>query len=356
MTTLKKLASNNDYQFYAINLMGWAGYYLSSYLGAVYWGDTHQEFSLVLLVGVIMGVGLSMTMRPIFQLFWDFHVAIRVIVAIFTAYICSLIWVVPYNFAFWSIIRNNYIPNTWMGYFFGVSQIFYIFLCWICLYFGIKFYKGMQEAKQRALLAAALAQEAQLKMLRYQLNPHFLFNTLNTISTLILDQQNKLANKMLSRLSKFLRHSLESDALQKISLASELKALNLYLNIEKVRFEERLVLTFDISDEAQQCLIPSLILQPITENAIKYAIGQSIEGGTLLFKAHCDAEKLYLSINDDGPGLSGEKNNSGTGVGLRNTQERLQEFYGDAYEFNMINGITQGLEVQITIPKEVQST
>ena len=345
---------SSERQFYTLNVLGWAGYGLSSYLGAVYWGDTGREFYGVLLLGTAMGLFLSFVMRPILQMTWEYHVAIRVLTAALIAYLCSLIWIVPYNFALWAFIQKDHVPANWTGYFWGVSRIYYIFLCWICLYFGIKFYKGMQEAKQRALILATLAQEAQLKMLRYQLNPHFLFNTLNTISTLILDQQNLLATEMLTRLSKFLRYSLESDALQKVSLEQELEALNLYLNIEKVRFGKRLRLHYDIEDGAYNCLIPSLILQPITENAIKYAVSRSRDGGTISVSARRNEGKLYLSISDDGPGLAPTRpSQSGTGVGLKNTVERLREFYGSEQSFEMVNSEPQGLQVNITIPEEV---
>jgi len=125
-------------------------------------------------------------------------------------------------------------------------------LVWSFLYFVIKYYQIFQEVQKSALKSAAMAHEAQLKMLRYQLNPHFLFNTLNAISTLILEKQTELANMMVTRLSSFLRYSLDNDPMQKITLDAELAALKLYLDIEKVRFEDRLSLELDIGDEARQ--------------------------------------------------------------------------------------------------------
>jgi len=131
--------------------------------------------------------------------------------------------------------------------------------------------------------------------LRYQLNPHFLFNTLNAISTLILEQQTELANRMVTRLSSFLRYSLDNDPMQKITLNQELAALKLYLDIEKVRFEDHLSLELDIGDEASQALIPSLLLQPLVENAIKYGIARSEEGGHLRIAAKVFAGDLLLT-------------------------------------------------------------
>lgn len=160
-----------------------------------------------------------------------------------------------------------------------------VMLAWSALYFAIKYYRIFQEVRESALKSAAMAHEAQLKMLRYQLNPHFLFNTLNAISTLVLEQQTELANRMVTRLSSFLRYSLDSDPMQRVTLRQELVALQLYLDIEKVRFEERLRLQVDVSDEAQEAMIPSLLLQPLVENAIKYGIARAEAGGHLRIAA-----------------------------------------------------------------------
>ena len=116
----------------------------------------------------------------------------------------------------------------------------YLLLCWTGIYFGIKYYESLQQQREATLRAGTLAQEAQLKMLRYQLNPHFLFNTLNAISTLILDNENRTANQTVMRLSEFLRYTLDQDPMKKVTLRQEIEAMNLYLTTEKLRFGERL--------------------------------------------------------------------------------------------------------------------
>jgi len=199
-----------------------------------------------------------------------------------------------------------------------------------------------------------MAHEAQLKMLRYQLNPHFLFNTLNAISTLILEQQTELANRMVTRLSSFLRYSLDNDPMQKISLQQELAALQLYLDIEKVRFEDHLNLHIDIPDEAQEAMIPSLLLQPLVENAIKYGIARSEEDGNLRIAARVFAGDLLIELSDDGPGVElvdGEIPDA-KGVGLRNTRERLHELYGSQHSFRLSKTEPHGLTINIRIPFE----
>jgi len=201
-----------------------------------------------------------------------------------------------------------------------------------------------------------MAHEAQLKMLRYQLNPHFLFNTLNAISTLVLERNTELANRMVTKLSSFLRFSLDNDPLQKLTLEQELDAIGLYLDIEKVRFEERLNLERDIEPEALQAQIPSLLLQPLVENAIKYGIARSEEGGTLRIAARVFAGDLLLELSDDGPGveLVDGRIEGANGVGLRNTAERLRELYGDSHSFRLSNTEPHGLTIRIRIPFETR--
>jgi len=229
-----------------------------------------------------------------------------------------------------------------------------VMLAWSALYFGIKYYQLFQEVQRSALKASAMAHEAQLKMLRYQLNPHFLFNTLNAISTLVLEQQTEAANHMVTRLSSFLRHSLDNDPMQKVTLEQELAALKLYLDIEKVRFEERLVLDLDIEEQAAQALIPSLLLQPLVENAIKYGIARAEAGGRLRIAARVFAGDLLIELSDDGPGVALVNGQipDANGVGLRNTQERLAELYGNRHSFRLSKTDPHGLTVNIRIPYE----
>src|SRR5256886_15443397 len=154
-----------------------------------------------------------------------------------------------------------------------------LLLCWSALYFGIKYYESQRKQEQAMLKAVALAQEAQLKMLRYQLNPHFLFNTLNAISTLILDNQNRKANHAVTRLSEFLRYTLDQDPMKKVTLRQEIEALDLYLGTERLRFGERLRLGDPIEESALRALVPSLRLQSLLEKSLKYAVSAREQGG-----------------------------------------------------------------------------
>jgi LytS/YehU family sensor histidine kinase len=200
-------------------------------------------------------------------------------------------------------------------------------------------------------------------MLRYQINPHFLFNTLNAVSTLVLRGSKEKANGMLIRLSTFLRFSLDNDPEKKIRLYEELKALMLYLEIEKTRFEDRLTVKFEIEPHTEVLLVPSLLLQPLVENSIKYAIGQMSSGGLIEVTAKCLNGCLQMDVADNGPvqdnayldvktDTKGQTASSHTGIGVQNIVERLNVLYPSNHRFKIIRGLTVGYRVQISIPME----
>ncbi|MEI6419378.1 MAG: histidine kinase [Sphingomonadales bacterium] len=233
---------------------------------------------------------------------------------------------------------------------------------WTGLYFGINYYLLLAEQSERMLNVAAQANAAQLEMLRYQLNPHFLFNTLNSISTLVLLKQNDRANAMLSRLASFLRYSLVGEREGLATVAQEAEALKLYLDIERTRFESRLRTRFDIAPDVVEARLPSLILQPLVENAIKYAVTPSETGADILIDARRLGDRLVLTVADTGPGLHGEPGAtsldpapSSTNVGLANIRERLAQTYGADHRFDIADNEPTGLIVLIDIPYQTDA-
>ena len=229
---------------------------------------------------------------------------------------------------------------------------------WTGLYYGINYYLLLAAQSERMLKVAAQANSAQLEMLRYQLNPHFLFNTLNSISTLVLLKQTEKANAMLSRLSSFLRYSLVGGLEGMSTVAQEVEALKLYLEIERTRFEDRLRTRFDIAPNAVDARMPSLLLQPLVENAVKYAVTPQEEGADVHVDARLMGDRLVITITDTGPGLpaggglNGElpASTSGSGVGLANIRERLAQAYGEDHRFEVESNEPHGLIVLIDIP------
>jgi LytS/YehU family sensor histidine kinase len=194
-------------------------------------------------------------------------------------------------------------------------------------------------------------------MLRYQLNPHFLFNTLNSISTLVLLKQTDRANAMLSRLSSFLRYTLVNESTGLVTMAQEIETLKLYLEIEKMRFEERLRPHFHIDPSCNRALLPSLLLQPMIENAIKYAVTPQEEGADISIEVKRHVDRVRINVSDTGPGadaLNRPRADGSTGVGLANIRDRLAQAYGHDHRFETQSETTGGFRVFIEIPYQVQ--
>ena len=198
-------------------------------------------------------------------------------------------------------------------------------------------------------------------MLRYQLNPHFLFNTLNSISTLVLLRQTERANAMLSRLSSFLRYTLVNEPSGMVTMTQEVETLKLYLEIEKMRFEDRLQPRFEIDPSVERARLPSLLLQPLVENAIKYAVTPQEEGAEITIEGKRVIDRVLITVSDTGPGLDGAPTHVGsTGVGLANIRDRLAQAYGDNHRFETQSvpagpDTPGGFRVLIEIPYQIEA-
>lgn len=233
-----------------------------------------------------------------------------------------------------------------------VNYALFILICWSALYLGIKHYQALQTAHTRALEAESLAREARLQALRYQLSPHFLFNTLNGVSSLMTQGDVKKADRMLTRLAGFLRSTLEGMDQQEIFLVREVSNLEQYLEIEKSRLGERLQLELLIDPGVQEALVPPLLLQPLAENAIRHGIVPRAAGGKLTIKAERKAERVRIAVEDDGVGMRDGAEASGRhrGVGLSNTIERLRVLYGADQRLIVRWPPAGGCQVQIELP------
>ena len=350
--TLEDLRRNRNLLFWALHTLGWSAYLITQYLGALLY-EKPTAYIKVVFAAAAGGFVLSAPLRYLYRWLWKQPPAVIVASVLFASWFTALCWRVVINSSYMHWVEDRMSDEPWYGIFVGTLSSTYLMLCWSGLYFGIKYYETLQAQRESVLRATALAQEAQVKMLRYQLNPHFLFNTLNAISTLILDGQGKIANQAVGRLSDFLRYTLDQDPMKKVTLRHELDALNLYLGIEQLRFGDRLKLEFDIDDTVTQALVPSLVLQPVVENALKYAVAPLEEGGRLRIEAREADGRLRLVVQDDGPGLPvGVELGAGRGVGFRNTRERLAVLYGEQQQI-AVRFSRPGLRLEITLPLEL---
>jgi LytS/YehU family sensor histidine kinase len=350
--TFAELFRDRSRLFWILNISGWAGYALAAWLGALA-HEKPEAYFAVIVASAVTGFLATLMLRVLYRKLWWKSAAVLGTGTLLACYVVAFFWQWMRNVLYYDWVKNDWQPEHLMDYVGGVMGSFYIMLCWSGLYYGVKYYQRLQDQTEQTLKAVAAAHQAQLKMLRYQLNPHFLFNTLNAISTLILDGSNKTANLAVTRLSDFLRYTLDNDPMSRVTLGSELNALDLYLEIEKVRFGDRLIIEKDIDERATKALVPSLILQPLIENAIKYAISPMEEGGTLRISARAQHDTLILKLSDTGPGLgNGNNGQKSSGVGLKNTRERLQQLYGETQAFTLAPNEPTGLTVTINIPFE----
>lgn len=221
----------------------------------------------------------------------------------------------------------------------------------------VDYYRRYQKEELRASRLKTELAQAQLEALKMQIHPHFLFNTLNSISAL-LDEDVEAADKMLTRLGDFLRLTLENSGAQQVTLQEELEFLRCYLEIERVRFHDRLTVSIEIDPQTLDARVPNLILQPIVENAIRHGIVARAAAGRIEIRSGLSNNMLRLQVKDNGPGLSSTQDSSGKlrgGFGLANTRARLEQLYGAAHRLEMSDAVEGGLLVALEIPFEKTS-
>lgn len=280
------------------------------------------------------------------QFFWRNLLLVQLPAGLLTAFTHNA--AVAYLWLLWS-------PNS--TYLQLLAKISYFFATSLLIYSGILavffVFDYSRKYRQRELQAANLKSElsqARLRALQMQLHPHFLFNTLNSISTLTFKQP-QAANKMLVKLSELLRISLTNDEIQEVSLEKELDFLKTYLDIEQVRFQDRLSVDFKIENETLEARVPCLILQPLVENSIRHGISKRRGKGVIEICAKRENDKLFLQVCDNGLGLSENgKVVFKEGIGLTNTRNRLEGLYGKDFYFALSGEKGGGIEARIIIP------
>jgi hypothetical protein len=233
----------------------------------------------------------------------------------------------------------------------GMTGAGFVLIAWSALYFGIKHYLALEEEKTRLRLSEANARDAQLRALRYQLQPHFLFNTLNAISSLVVNQENQGATQMISRLADLLRSTLDHPDVHFVSLADEILVMNEYLAIERLRFGARLNIVVDVDAAALEAQVPRFLLQPLVENAIRHGISTLIAGGTVTIGASRSRNTIELSIMND---VCQSSMAQPPGLGLANTRARIEQTYGAQGSMVIMNDTAESFCVTVTIPYSTQ--
>ncbi|MDP8994440.1 MAG: histidine kinase [Pseudomonadota bacterium] len=341
--------------FWILQSAGWGGYFILRTLSGI---ANAMGWSFVLHTALLTATGYSITLlmaaayRRLIRLRPIVTWAVSVVIVIIAAAAFSAIE----TWSHATFLQPGSRPEG-IRFFGAILLTFTLLVAWSALYYSINYYLMLEQQTDRLLRLEHQASSAQLAMLRYQLNPHFLFNTLNSISTLVLLKQTDRANAMLSRLSSFLRYTLVNEPTGMVTIAQEIETLKLYLEIEKMRFEDRLRPHFHIDRQVERALIPSLLLQPLVENAIKYAVTPQEEGADISIEAHLNVDRVVITVSDTGPGAQDHwvRAQQSTGVGLANIRDRLAQAYGDNHRFDTHSDIQGGFRVIIEIPYQIEA-
>ena len=328
MTQLSTGIRNRLPSFWTIQLAGWVVYFVAIYITFLTVAQPGNFLSLFLLKGFRAVTGFFLTslfLRPLYKRFAGTTSMGPLVVMVLA---CSAAFG-----AAWTAIESGYVyltnpsfnPAAYLARAPRIALDYAMTLtAWSALYLGVKNWLSWQEERERSLSSNALANKAQLEMLRYQINPHFLFNALNSIRASV-DEDAERAKRMITQLAEFLRYSLLHEGEKLTTVREEMEAVRNYLAIEKIRFEEKLEVRYDIEPAAEQFRLPGFLLNPLVENAIKHG---ERDGGAL---------RIAIEAKGDAGGLEIEVRNSGSlrdggdaqgGIGLANVRERVGRHFG----------------------------
>jgi hypothetical protein len=321
--------------FWTAQLLGWGTYAAAKYImsRALY----PSAWRVLLLVGI--GAALSLPLRALYRRLRARGVSqpVTIGIAVLASFALANVWLLIYDGLLVWLGALQF--EGWSSYTKAVLNKAPVLLAWSALYLGLKHRQDLVEERERSLQATAWAREAQLEMLRYQLQPHFLFNALNSLRALIGEDPAR-AREMVTELSGFLRYSLLPAGTTDVPLAEELASVRRYLAIEQVRFESRLQVRFDVDPGAESRRVPSFLLHPLAENAIKYGVRTSPGPMALVVAARAEPERLVIEIANTGRWLGdgadrGQPMESGAGVGLANVRQRLERLYPGRHRFQV---------------------
>ncbi|RUO40286.1 sensor histidine kinase [Idiomarina aquatica] len=340
--------------FWFCQFCGWSIYALLTELLIKLPSDEPWQIHVPhLLLDVSSGFLITMGLHTFYKRakrFDKYTVAAHVILII----VAALVWTQFQWYALQALYGGTWDPMSWFDFGTWTSASLTMLSAWTAVYYSIKNYLDNVEQRERAERATHLAKEAQLKMLRYQLNPHFMFNSINAICTLILKHENDRAVDMLEQLCDFLRYSLYTDPLKKIPVSEEAALLKTYLEIEKNRFQTALDVSITTDPDCEAALIPPLLIQPLVENVLKHGM---LANQTMSIAVDFSAsqEGIHIQVTDNGKGFE-EQYHCQRGIGLDNCQQRLRLTYEDDAQLSMGNRPEGGAWVNILIPRELQSS
>jgi two-component system LytT family sensor kinase len=340
--------------FWVLQLIGWTLYGVLIYVTFLTVVPPSGRFGLlqVKISRTVAGFLLTSLMRPIYKHVGSARsVPFIALLILITSFVFGSLWPFGERIGLWSMNREVFgFSVNWARYPVEVLDYSFTLVGWSALYFGIKYWRQWQSEHERTLQAEALANHAQLDMLRYQLNPHFLFNALNSIRASI-DEDSQRAKRMVTEFSEFLRYSLLNDNSSLVELRQEFEAIRNYLAIEKIRFEDKLDVTFDFEPAAEKCQLPGFLIHPLVENAVKHGMTNNSGPLKICITARMRDGRLVVEVANTGRlNTRTQTNGAGTQIGLRNVRERLAKLYPEKSNFSLRQ---DGAWIRATIEMEV---
>ena len=335
--------------FWVFQLSGWGIYALLTEIMIKLPSNEPWQIHIPhLLLDTLCGFLITIGLRKCYLLAKTKSANISITLHVSALLIASIVWTVFKWTALQWFYGNWWSAMSWFDFGTWSTASLTMLATWTGAYFGIKSYLDNQAQKQKAAAALNLANEAQLKMLRYQLNPHFMFNSINAICTLILKKDNMHAVDMLEKLCDLLRYSLYTDPLAKITVHEEVQILNTYLDIEQCRFGNKLNVNIITEPQCSDFLIPSMLVQPLVENALKHGMDKA-QNITITVKIEQQNNNLVILVSDTGKGFN-KHSHSQRGIGLKNCEQRLSLIYPQNNQFKTGNSEQGGAWVYMTIP------
>ena len=357
------LIKNRNKLFWIVNTAGWLVLLVLTLV--VFYNERLGEYMAVIGVSITYAVGFLVTvgLRYLYLRFnykkWS--IAYTALIILIVSAIVTHIWYwldigASIYFLYGYDKRMYLLPDSFLRAESTVLSLFPILVTWSTFYFSYKLWLDWTQQKERAEKADLLAHKAQLQMLRYQLNPHFLFNSLNSIRALV-EADKETAKVIITELSEFLRYSLISRNYSNVPLKDEIEAIKHYFAIQKIRYEERLEVNFDIQNEAEEYPVLSFLIYPVIENAVKYGMETSsmplkIDLGAKIFNS-----TLIINVRNSGKWLdkkqTPDENKTGTGTGIENVKQRLENAFPGNYRFETIKE-ENSVNVIIEISKNIE--
>jgi two-component sensor histidine kinase len=340
--------------FWPLQSVGWLCYGIAAAI--TFFPFRHIRSEVAFRAFYVMDAFLgSFIMYALCRVLWRRSVSLMasLLLCALVSYVLGVACVIP---AIWAQSHFGHPQpySVWSLAFANATGAAFVLITWSALFFGFKHFKEAETHKELLFISEATARTAQLQALQYQLQPHFLFNTLNAISSLVVSGRQAQATEMLSKLATLLRSTLHSPETHFVPLEDELAVIDEYLDIEKVRFGERLRVRMSLQQESRSAQVPRFLLQPLVENAIRHGIGMRARGGEIEIRASVDNGQLHIAVENDGaPSESSWQ--EGHGLGLHNSRSRLDRLYGNGATLTTSTRDERFL-VSVTFPFEANTS